>query len=215
MERWWREHRAFVIETFLKNNDSATLTQRVFRRHFIIGRNRRVPTQQTILNWVKEFRTTASAVDRKPQGRPRTIRTPENVERVRVALQRSLRRSARQHSVVLDMSDRSVRRMLHEDLHFHPFKIQMVQELIPRDLKQRVQFFRNLLQMIDVNPQFLNHLIVTDEAHFHLNEYVNKQNFRYWAPENPRLLHQAPLLSKKATVSCGVSALGILGPYFF
>jgi hypothetical protein len=38
------------------------------------------------------------------------------------------------------MSDRSVRRMLHEDLHFHPFKIQIVQELIPRDLKQRVQF---------------------------------------------------------------------------
>jgi hypothetical protein len=76
----------------------------------------------------------------------------------------------------------------------------MVQELIPRDLKQWVQFCRNLLQMIDANPKFLNHLIMTDEAHFHLNGYVNKQNFRYWAPENPRLLHQAPLHNEKVSV---------------
>jgi hypothetical protein len=105
--------------------------------------------------------------------------------------------------------------MLHEDLHFHQFKIQIVQELIPRDLKQWVQFCRNLLQMVDANPQFFNHLIMTDEAHFHLNGYVNKQNFRYWAPENPCLLHQAPLHSEKVTLWCGVSAFGILGPYFF
>ena len=36
-------------------------TQREFRRHFNIGRNGQVPTQQTILNWVKNFRATASA----------------------------------------------------------------------------------------------------------------------------------------------------------
>ena len=56
---------------------------------------------------------------------------------------------------------------------------------------------------------------MTDEAHFHLNGYVNKQNFRYWAPENPCLLHQSPLHSEKVTVSCGVSVFGILGPNFF
>ena len=26
---------------------------------------------------------------------------------------------------------------------------------------------------------------MTDEAHFHMNGFVNKQNFRYWAVENP------------------------------
>jgi hypothetical protein len=66
------------VEKFFKNNDSATVTQWVFR-HFDIGRNGKVPTCQTILNWVTQFRTTASTVNKKPHGRLRTVPTPENV----------------------------------------------------------------------------------------------------------------------------------------
>jgi hypothetical protein len=32
---------------------------------------------------------------------------------------------------------------------------------------------------------------------FHLSGTVNKQNFRYWAAENPRELHALPLHSQK------------------
>jgi len=39
MERWSVEHRAFAVETYLKNNCSV-LTQRIFRRHFNIHRNK-------------------------------------------------------------------------------------------------------------------------------------------------------------------------------
>ena len=97
MQSWSEEHRAFAVETFFKNDDSATVTQRVFR-HFDIGRNGKVPTCQTILNWVTQFRTTASIVNKKPSGRPRTVRTPENVSRVVHAFQRSPQRSVRRHS---------------------------------------------------------------------------------------------------------------------
>jgi hypothetical protein len=38
IERWSVEHRAFAVETYLKNNDSV-LTQRIFRRHFNVHRN--------------------------------------------------------------------------------------------------------------------------------------------------------------------------------
>jgi len=31
-------------------------------------------------------------------------------------------------------------------------------------------------------------VLMTDEAHFHLSRYVNKQDYRYWAPENPQEL---------------------------
>ena len=82
------------METFFKNNDSTTVTLCVFRRHFDIGRNGKVPTRQTILNWVTQFRTTASMVNKKPSGRPRTVRTPETVRRVAHAFQRSPQRSA-------------------------------------------------------------------------------------------------------------------------
>ena len=79
---------------FFKNNDSVTVMQRVFRRHFDIGRNGKVPTSQTILNWVTQFRTTASSVNKKPPGRPRTVRTPENVRRLAHAFRRSPQSSA-------------------------------------------------------------------------------------------------------------------------
>jgi hypothetical protein len=38
MEGWSVEHRAFAVETYLKNNDSV-LTQGIFRRDFNIHRN--------------------------------------------------------------------------------------------------------------------------------------------------------------------------------
>ena len=33
-------------------------------------------------------------------------------------------------------------------------------------------------------------LLMTDEIHFHLNGFVNIQNFRYWGMENPRILNE-------------------------
>jgi hypothetical protein len=50
------------------------------------------------------------------------------------------------YSVALGMSDRSVRRMLHMDLHFQWFRIQMVQELLPHDINMRRNFCAKLLE---------------------------------------------------------------------
>lgn len=61
----------------------------------------------------------------------------------------------------------------------------------------------------------LNNILFSDEAHFHLNGHVNKQNCRYWAEENPKSKHQKPLHSPKVTVWAAISAQGIIGPYFF
>ena len=44
---------------------------------------------------------------------------------------------------------------------------------------------------------------------------MNKQNCRYWAPENPQELHKRPLHSERLTVWCGIASFGVLGPYFF
>ena len=70
-----------------------------------------------------------------------------------------------------------------------------------------------MLDMFEENEDLS--LIMSDEAHFQLNDTVNKQNFRYWASENPRELHQRPLHSAKVTVWCGLGKCGIFGPFFF
>jgi hypothetical protein len=89
MEHWSYKCHAFAVESFFKNNDSATQTQCEFRKHFNIGRNCKVLTRQTILNWVRQFRSTASALPKKNLGHPRSVCIPENAERVQVALQHS------------------------------------------------------------------------------------------------------------------------------
>ena len=53
------------------------------------------------------------------------------------------------------------------------------------------------------------------EAHFYLSGYVNKENYHYWAPENPPEFHQRPLHSEQLTVWCDIASLGVLGPYVF
>ena len=48
MEQWTALHRAFVVEAYFKNGDSAVTTLRLFRRHFNILRHGRVPCRNTI-----------------------------------------------------------------------------------------------------------------------------------------------------------------------
>ncbi|GFT34162.1 stomatin-2 [Trichonephila clavipes] len=56
---------------------------------------------------------------------------------------------------------------------------------------------------------------VSDEAHFWLNGYVNKQNCRIWSEANPQVYVETPLHPEKLTVWCALWAGGIIGPYFF
>jgi len=63
---------------------------------------------------------------------------------------------------------------------------------------------RAMSRLLWENPDILNNLLMTDEAHFHLSGFVNKQNMRYWSPVNPNELQEMPLHSPKLTIWCGV-----------
>ena len=56
---------------------------------------------------------------------------------------------------------------------------------------------------------------MTDEAHFHLIAFVNKQNFRYWGVEYPRIVNEKELHPQRVTVWCVIMCDRIIGPYFF
>lgn len=149
----------------------------------------------------------------KSTGRPRTAVTPENVENVRASVLQSPRRSTRRRAPALGISRRSLQRILQRELRFHPYKIMITQKLHERDFEDRKRFCEQMLDVLYSGDNIV--LMMSDEAHFHLDGYVNKQNCRYWAADNPRQLHQKPLHSLKVSVWCGISKLGIIGPYFF
>ncbi|GFY30092.1 putative DD41D transposase [Trichonephila clavipes] len=63
---------------------------------------------------------------------------------------------------------------------------------------------------IAVVPDFHKQILFSDEAHFWLNGYVNKQNCRIWSEANPQVYVETPLHPEKLTVWGALWAGGIL-----
>jgi len=93
-------------------------------------------------------------------------------------------------------------------------KIQLTQDLKINDHRQRRVFADWILEQLEINPNFAKQIIFSDEAHFWMNGYVNKQNCRIW-DANPREIHQLQMYPEKVTVWCGFWSGGIISPYFF
>ncbi|GFW72254.1 transposable element Tc3 transposase [Trichonephila clavipes] len=68
---------------------------------------------------------------------------------------------------------------------------------------------------IAVVLDFHRRILFSDEAHFWLNGYVNKQKCRIWSEANPQVYVEIPSHPEKLTVWCALWAGGIIGPYFF
>ena len=122
MQQWTGEERAFALKGYYQNGGSLVRVRRAFRTHFNVPRNRPVTSNHAINTWVDNFEVSGSA-SKKRGGSQKTVRTPENIERVREAFERSPCRSAVRHATTLAITPRSVRRILHDDLHYHSYKI--------------------------------------------------------------------------------------------
>ncbi|GFV68169.1 putative DD41D transposase [Trichonephila clavipes] len=83
------------------------------------------------------------------------------------------------------------------------------------DHQERRRFVEWTQNEIAVVPDFHKRILLSDEAHFWLNGYVNKQNCRIWSESNPQVYVETPLHPEKLTVWCALWAGGISGPYFF
>jgi hypothetical protein len=104
---------------------------------FRIHPNCAVPSAHDIKTWVRNFEATGSTLKKKG-GSVKTVRTPKNIAVVREAIERSPNRSAHHHTVSLGLSETSIRRILHKDLHFYLYKIQVTHALHERDYVNRV-----------------------------------------------------------------------------
>ncbi|GFX02367.1 putative transposable element [Trichonephila clavipes] len=83
------------------------------------------------------------------------------------------------------------------------------------DHQARRRFVEWAQNEIAVVPNFHKRILFSDEAHFWLNGYVNKQNCRIWSEANPQVYVETPLHPEKLTVWCALWAGGIIRPYFF
>ncbi|GFV03899.1 uncharacterized protein TNCV_113441 [Trichonephila clavipes] len=78
------------------------------------------------------------------------------------------------------------------------------------DHQARRRFVEWAQNEIAVVPDFHKRILFSDEAHFWLNGYVNKQNCRILSEANPQVCVETPLHPEKLTVWCALWAGGIL-----
>lgn len=98
---------------------------------------------------------------------------------------------------------------------WHPYKVRLVHELNEDDPDRRVEFCANMMARCNADNHFVDRIIFSDEATFTLKGTVNKQNCRYWAPQNPHWMMEAHTqYPEKVNVWAGIVGDRILGPYF-
>jgi len=82
---WLGEHRAFIVEKFIKNGGSQVATQRAFHLRFALGRREAVPDKKTIYRWVSDFRQTGQTLEALKEAIRQEVAaiTPEMILKVR------------------------------------------------------------------------------------------------------------------------------------
>lgn len=201
-----------MIKLFYQNGCSVRATFRALRPFY--GRHNR-PVERTIRNVVDKFEATGSVNSQPTPVRRRNARSAENITAVRESVQENSRQSILRRSQELGLSQTTTWRILRRDLGLHPYKIQLTQGLKVNDHRQRRVFAEWALEHLETDPDFHRKIIFSDEAHFWMNGYVNKQNCRIWDDTNPHKIQERPMHPEKVTVWCGFWAGGVIGPYFF
>ena len=111
--------------------------------------------------------------------------TNGNVEKIKDYFKFNPNATIRKVAQALKMSETSLHRILKKYLNVHPYKISSHQLLSKHSMGQRVKFCKTITGMFKDRELDEKLIIFTDEAHFYLNGYVNKQDYVFWGSENP------------------------------
>lgn len=98
----------------------------------------------------------------------------DNIVVVREANEHSPHHSLRPHAASFGISYNSVRQILHEDLHFHPFEVQIVHTFSDNDHTHLIKFCHQLLQLLEGQKELIHNM--NGKVHFHLSRFEHKQN---------------------------------------
>ncbi|GBN29079.1 hypothetical protein AVEN_201701-1 [Araneus ventricosus] len=192
------EQRAFLVLEYHGLEHSPTTTRRSFQKRFNVPKG---PDPKTIRKLFSKFERTGSVDDKRVGNvRPRqTVVTPENVSKVSGIIQQNPRNTVRRIASETGLKRSSMQKILRNSLRMFPYKIQSHQAIPIKAVRQRFGFAKEILTMIDNEGFDVGCIWFTDEAHFHFNGFVNRQNWAFWGSENPHLCEEKPLHSPKVT----------------
>jgi inhibitor of nuclear factor kappa-B kinase subunit alpha len=174
---------------------------------------------------LRKIRSTGT-VDRQPgSGRPRTVRTPENIDAVYdlVLSQEDApqtHRTTRQIARETAISRTTVHRIIHKDLKLKCLKKRRAQQLTTGNEESRLKRCKQLLKKFPEHS--ISFIWFTDEKVFTVAPPINAQNDRLYVSSTTkkrdadpeRLLRTRPTFSRSVMVSVAVSKLGCTELFF-
>ena len=183
-----------AVEWYISTESVSEVQRRLRREYPDFFKYGKGPDRNSILKCYNNFREYGDVNDRRKSksGSQKTVRTAQNIERVCQITVRSPQLSSNRLSQILNISQTSVVRILKQDIKMFPYKIQILQTQTDANKAMRVEFSRQMAERIENDPDLLENLIFTDEAHVELSGYINKQNWRFWAFENPHMYIEKP-----------------------
>ena len=200
-----------MVELFFRNGGYDQEVQCEFKKKFP---DASLPSRQAVYNLVARFRETGSVIDKPRSGRP-SLLTDDAISNVSKRMETSPQKSVRRLSQESGLSPTTTHKAL-KKLELHPYRIRVVHELKEPDYEKRSFFCNWFKTLIEKNgDDLMDKIFFSDEAWFNLSGFVNSQNSRIWATQNPNAICEAPLHSEKIGVWCALSRKRIIGPIFF
>lgn len=99
---------------------------------------------------------------------------------------------------------------------YKPFKVHLLHGLHDGDeIRRRYFIVEDFMELYQQIPNFLNHVLWSDESNFSNNGIVNRHNSHYWSSENPHWMRETNFQRRwSINVWCGILEDQIIGPYF-
>lgn len=172
------------------------------------------PRRKAFQQVLDRFLNTGSIVHSK-RNRQKTIATEENEFLVLLSILENPQTSVRQISHTTGISATSIHRLIKKN-SYHPYRIQIHQELLEVDFQRRLEFCQWALEMINQDDDFFKRVMFSDEATFHRNGFTNRHNCHYYDTVNPHQFRTTHSQNRwSLNVWGGILGSYVIGPFFF
>ncbi|GFW39675.1 uncharacterized protein TNCV_3188461 [Trichonephila clavipes] len=191
--------RALLVKLFYQNDNSTIVALQKFRT--LKGIRKGPLSAKNLRLMVTKFEETGSLNVRSGRGRKPV--SAEAIEKVALQVEEDkasnvqASTSVRRVGEALDLPRSTVKKIIRNIFRYYPYKLKLVQELLPHDFETQHLFLLQFLALLEIYPEWPWNILWTDEVHFHLDGSVNTHNCRIWEKDNPHSTLQVPLHSPK------------------
>lgn len=195
--RYTIEQRQFIVTNFFVHGENLDIIRAIFTERFGIA----APKNESMKAMVHKWQTFGSVHNRQKgrSGRRTTVSTEENIGLIQREFEENHEQSLRRAHQSLNISKTTIHRVLKKSLKLKPYKT-LQRHLIPeRSIPRRLIGAKSLLDAITDDPNFIENVWFTDEAHFELSGSVNKQNDRHWYRNQPNIIAEKQAHSVRTT----------------